>query len=55
VTKRAVKQVDRLFGNDSVNVWDSFARWVPHQIAGRPDVLVATGPISTMTINRRWC
>jgi hypothetical protein len=25
-TKHAVKQVDRLLSNDSVNVWDSFAR-----------------------------
>jgi Transposase DDE domain len=41
VTKHAVKQVDRLLSNDSVNVWDSFARWVPHQIAGRQDILVA--------------
>jgi hypothetical protein len=41
VTKHAVKQVDRLLSNDSVNVWDSFGRWVPHQIAGRQDILVA--------------
>jgi hypothetical protein len=39
VTKHAVKQVDRLLSNDGVN--DSFARWVPHQIAGRQDILVA--------------
>ena len=24
-----------------IDVWDSFARWVPHQIAGRQDILVA--------------
>jgi hypothetical protein len=41
VTKHAVKQVDRSLSNDSVNVCDSFARWVPHQIAGRQDILVA--------------
>ena len=41
VTKHAVKQVDRLLSNDGIDVWDSFARWVPHQIAGRQEVLVA--------------
>lgn len=40
-TKHAVKQVDRLLSNDGIDVWDSFARWVPHQIAGRRDILVA--------------
>jgi hypothetical protein len=41
VTKHAVKQVDRLLGNDAIDVWDSFARWVPHQIGERRDILVA--------------
>jgi hypothetical protein len=41
VTKHAVKQVDRLLSNNAIDVWDSFARWVPHQIGGRPDILVA--------------
>jgi hypothetical protein len=41
VTKHAVKQVDRLLSNDGIDVWDSFARWVPHQIAGRQEILVA--------------
>jgi len=41
VTKHAVKQVDRLLSNDGIDVWDSFARWVPHQIGGRHDILVA--------------
>jgi hypothetical protein len=40
-TKHAVKQVDRLLSNNGIDVWDSFARWVPHQIAGRQDILVA--------------
>jgi hypothetical protein len=31
VTKHAVKQVARLLSNDGIDVWDSFARWVPHQ------------------------
>src|ERR1700739_859607 len=43
VTKHAVKQVDRLLSNDGIDVWDSFARWVPHQIGGRPDIPGATG------------
>jgi Transposase DDE domain len=41
VTKHAVKQVDRLLSNNGINVWDSFAHWVPHQLAGRQDILVA--------------
>jgi hypothetical protein len=41
VTKHAVKQVDRLLSNNGINVWDSFARWVPHQLNGRTDALVA--------------
>ena len=41
VTKHAVKQVDRLLSNDGIDVWDSFARWVPHQIGTRRDILVA--------------
>jgi hypothetical protein len=41
VTKHAVKQVDRLMSNASIDVWDSFARWVPQQIGAQRDVLVA--------------
>nr|WP_207792155.1 IS4 family transposase [Siccirubricoccus phaeus] len=41
VTKHAIKQVDRLLGNAGIDVWDSFARWVPHQIGTRRDALVA--------------
>ena len=41
VTKHAVKQVDRLLSNNGIDVWDSFARWVPHQVSGREDILVA--------------
>jgi hypothetical protein len=53
VTKHAVKQVDRLMSNAGIDVWDSFARWVPQQIGaivprrsdrgatGGPDILVA--------------
>ena len=41
VTKHAVKQVDRLMSNAGIDVWDSFARWVPQQIGDRRDVLMA--------------
>ncbi len=41
VTKHAVKQVDRLMSNAGIDVWDSFARWVPRQVGGRGDILVA--------------
>src|SRR5450432_3205382 len=41
VTKHAVKQVDRLMSNASIDVWDSFARWVPQQMGERADILVA--------------
>jgi hypothetical protein len=30
VTKHAIKQVDRLLSNGGIDVWESFARWVPH-------------------------
>jgi hypothetical protein len=40
-TKHAIKQVDRLLSNDGIDVWNSFARWVPHQIGERQDILVA--------------
>ena len=41
VTKHSVKQVDRMLSNTGIDVWDSFARWVPHQIGDRRDILVA--------------
>jgi hypothetical protein len=41
VTKHAVKQVDRLMSNQGIDVWDSFVRWVPHQVGTRQDILVA--------------
>src|SRR4029078_6550067 len=40
-TKHAVKQVDRLMSNAGIDVWDSFARWVPQQVGAQRDVLVA--------------
>lgn len=41
MTKHAIKQVDRLLSNDGIDVWDSFAHWVPHQIGGSRDILIA--------------
>jgi hypothetical protein len=41
ITKHAIKQVDRMLSNNAIDVWDSFARWVPHQIGERRDILVA--------------
>ncbi len=41
VTKHAIKQVDRPISNAGIEVWDSFARWVPHQVNARPSILVA--------------
>jgi Transposase DDE domain len=41
VTKHAVKQVDRLMSNSGIDVWDSFARWVPQQVGAQQDILVA--------------
>jgi hypothetical protein len=41
VTKHAVKQVDRLMSNGGIDVWDSFARWVPQQVGAQRDILVA--------------
>jgi hypothetical protein len=41
VTKHAIKQVDRLLSNQGIDVWDSFAHWVPHVVGARRQVLVA--------------
>ena len=40
-TKHAIKQVDRLMSNAGINVWDSFASWVPRQIGAAKQVMVA--------------
>src|SRR5215210_5073853 len=59
VTKHAVKQVDRLLSNAGIDVWDSFARWVPQQLAAQQDILVAVdwsdfrhGGQSTLVLSR---
>jgi len=41
ITKHAIKQVDRMLSNNGIDVWDSFARWIPHQIGEQRDILVA--------------
>jgi hypothetical protein len=41
ITKHAIKQVDRMLSNNGIEVWDSFARWVPYQIGEHQDILVA--------------
>jgi hypothetical protein len=56
VTKHAVKQVDRLLSNEGIDVWDSFAHWIPHQIgAANGSWWRWTGPRSSRMIRRRWC
>jgi len=41
LTKHAVKQVDRLLSNQGIDVWASFAHWVPQAVGERKDILVA--------------
>jgi hypothetical protein len=41
VTKHAIKQVDRLLSNSGIDVWESVARWVPHLVGSRDDIVVA--------------
>jgi hypothetical protein len=41
VTKHAIKQVDRLLSNGGIDVWESFARWSPHLVELRNDIVVA--------------
>ena len=41
VTRHAIKQVDRLLSNSGIDVWESFARWVPHLVGSRNDIVVA--------------
>jgi hypothetical protein len=41
VTKHAIKQVDRLLSNGGIDVWESFARWVPHLVGSLTNIVVA--------------
>jgi DDE family transposase len=40
-TKHAVKQVDRLLGNDGIMPWSLFASWVPFVVGDRPEIVTA--------------
>jgi hypothetical protein len=39
--KHSVKQVDRLVGNEAIDVWALFSKWVPYVVSNRPEVWVA--------------
>ncbi len=39
--KHSVKQVDRLVGNDAIDVWALFSKWVPYVVSNREEVWVA--------------
>lgn len=39
--KHAIKQVDRLLSNQGIDVWASFAHWVPHRVGARKKIVVA--------------
>jgi hypothetical protein len=41
VTKHAVKQVDRLLSNEGIDVWTTFANWVPYVVGSRKRIVVA--------------
>jgi hypothetical protein len=41
VTRPAIKQVDRLLRNQKIDVWESFACWVPHRAGARREIVVA--------------
>ena len=41
VTKHAIKQVDRLLSDSGIDLWESFARWVPHLVGSRSNIVVA--------------
>lgn len=39
--KHAIKQVDRLLSNQGIDVWASFASWVPHRVGAQKTIVVA--------------
>ena len=41
LTKHAIKQVDRLLSNQGIDVWASFAYWVPQAVGARKAIVVA--------------
>jgi len=40
-TKHAIKQVDRLLSNRGIDVWESFACWVPYRVGAQKKIVVA--------------
>lgn len=40
-TKHAIKQVDRLLSNRGIDVWESFAHWVPYRVGAQTKIVVA--------------
>ena len=38
LTKHALKQVDRTLSNQGIDVWESFAHWVPQRIGQRREI-----------------
>lgn len=40
-TKHAIKQVDRLLSNHGIDVWQSFAHWVPQRVGAQKTIIVA--------------
>ncbi len=39
--KHGIKQVDRLFSNTGVDVWQLFGSWVPFVVGSKPAIVVA--------------
>lgn len=39
--KHCIKQVDRLFSNPKLNVWELFQDWVPYVVGSREEIFVA--------------
>jgi len=54
VTKHAVKQVDRLMSNQGIDVWDSFAHWVPQQVGAQQDILGLPGRTGLRLCHPEW-
>ena len=40
-TKHAIKQIDRLLSNQSIDVWSYFQYWVPYVVGAREEIMVA--------------
>jgi hypothetical protein len=51
VTNHAIKQVDRMLSNESVDVWESFTRWVPHLVGSQTDIVVASWELNIVKVD----